>query len=65
VKLREIVAELQRELEVRERLYPRWIEEGRISPGLAHERIHALWWGIAILSQCDQLLEAEAVRDSM
>ena len=36
------VAELERELQVRRRVYPRWIQTGKLSRELAHRRIITL-----------------------
>lgn len=36
------IAELERELQVRRRVYPRWIQTGKLSRELAHRRIITL-----------------------
>ena len=47
----EAISELQREVEVRRRLYDRWISEGRISRVDAHDRLERLLTGLRILCQ--------------
>jgi hypothetical protein len=45
------IAELQRELKVRERLYPHWAEAGKIDPKTAAHRILCLRVAIAMLEE--------------
>lgn len=65
MKLREVVRELRRELDTRDRLYPKWVEEGRLSQAIANERRAALAWSITILSRIDDNLDCDVVRDSL
>ncbi|HLG49328.1 MAG TPA: hypothetical protein VKY24_23995 [Reyranella sp.] len=42
VSLADQIAELQRERKIREQVYPRWIANGTLKPGLAMKRNAAL-----------------------
>ena len=61
----EVVEELRREAATRERLYPRWIEEGRLSQPLAKERLFALENAIWILSHLAQDRTVESVVEAL
>ncbi len=50
----QIIEELERELKTREKLYPYWIREQKISETVAKHRIDALTEAIAILSEKDK-----------
>lgn len=47
--LREAVSELKRELNVRNRCYDRWVEDGKIDQVDAIDRLDRLWTAIGIL----------------
>lgn len=47
--LEEAISELQREVEVRRRIYDRWIQEGRVSRVDAHDRLERLLTALKIL----------------
>jgi hypothetical protein len=53
----ECVDELQRELSVRERCYPRWVSEGRLSRTDARDRTERLQGAIRLL---ERALDIEA-----
>lgn len=46
-----IINELRREAEIRERLYPRWLETGKIDPATAAHRIMCMRAAIALLEE--------------
>ncbi|MEM1055155.1 MAG: hypothetical protein AAGI52_06485 [Bacteroidota bacterium] len=50
-QLRAVISEMTRELSVRRRVFPRWVEEGKITPEVMHVRIAMLSTGIEILRQ--------------
>lgn len=53
--------ELQRELEVRERLYPRWMEQGRITKSDAVDRHHRLATALLVLrAACERMGDSAA-----
>ena len=41
-EIAEIVAELEREVEVRRRVFPRWVANGKLKPDVADRRIQLL-----------------------
>lgn len=49
----EAVSEIQREIDVRRRLYDRWVSEGRLSRVDAHDRLERLLTGLKILLSLD------------
>lgn len=56
-----------RELEVRERCYPRWIKEGRISKTDARDRTHRLRaaiWFLSFLSYMDLDLVSSVAQEA-
>ena len=46
-----VVAELERELAVRRRVYPRWVSEGRISASASSERTARMSQAVALLRE--------------
>ena len=42
--------ELVRELTVRERCFPKWVDEGRLSPTDASDRLDRLTWAAVVLA---------------
>jgi hypothetical protein len=43
------VSECQREYGVRERCYPRWVQEGKLSKIDARDRLDRLGWAVKVL----------------
>lgn len=52
--MKEIIAELDREIGLRESAYPKWVQEGRLDKDLAETRIKALKKASAILKRIDE-----------
>ncbi len=57
--------ELIRELTVRERCFPKWVDEGRLSPTDASDRLDRLTWAAIVLAhRVDPLRHANRVTSS-
>lgn len=52
IRLTDMLEELDRELKVRRRVYPRWIDQGKLDPVIADRRILCL---IAIRKRLEAL----------
>jgi hypothetical protein len=59
--LGEALDEVQRELEVRERLYPRWLEQGRITKSDAVDRHHRLATALLVLRAAVDNMGSESI----
>lgn len=59
----EAIDEVQRELNVRSRCFPRWIAEGRVSRTDAQDRLDRLASALVIIEALDGLEENAAVAD--
>ncbi len=57
ITLEEMRDELQREIKVRTRVYPRWIESGKIDSRIAADRV-------LILKACFAFVEAELKKNA-
>ena len=57
--LREALDECLRELAVRRRCYPRWIEDGKVSPTDAQDRLSRLFTACAELEKLLSLRETD------
>jgi hypothetical protein len=53
------IKEIAREIEVRERLYPRWIEQNRISPYAANRRVQVMK---SVLQRLTSMKEARSAQ---
>lgn len=56
VSLRDTIAELDRELKVRERLYPEWIKSGKIKDDVAAYRLDAIRTAHRCLIRYEEIL---------
>lgn len=52
--LEEAVSEVQREVDVRRRLYDRWVGEGKLSRVDAHDRLERLLSALRYLLSCSE-----------
>lgn len=52
--LEEAVSEVQREIDVRRRLYDRWVNEGKLSRIDAHDRLERMMTGLKYLLECKE-----------
>ena len=57
--LREAISEVKRELQVRERCYKRWVEDGRLSDVDATDRFDRMSAALQYLENVDQLPELD------
>lgn len=51
IRIDEAIVELERELKMRENVFPRWIENGRLTQSLADLRISRLKAAISLLKE--------------
>ncbi len=49
ITLEEIAEEMKREIKVRQRVYPRWIEQGKIDSQIAANRVLILQANLALI----------------
>ena len=61
--LEEAVSELQREIDVRRRLYDKWTSDGKQSWVEAHDRLERLMTALKHLLLCQEALTAEAIEE--
>lgn len=52
--LEEAVSEVQREIDVRRRLYDRWIQDGKMSRIDAHDRLERILTALRYLLSCSE-----------
>jgi hypothetical protein len=55
----EAESELQREIDVRKRLYDKWSSEGKVSWVEANDRLERLMTALALLQSCEVVLTQE------
>lgn len=51
----EVLKELKRELGMRRKLYPNWVQQGKLSQQTADHRIDAIEYAIDVLEECKPL----------
>ena len=49
------ISELKREIQIRERIYPSWIEQGKIKADTAQHRIYCLEFALEKIFELDRL----------
>ncbi len=51
ITIKDAIKEINREMEVRERVYPRWIQNGKLNKVIANKQYLALKFALEILEE--------------